>query len=184
MKKLFIVFSICLFSLCSFAQMNATFGSERAKAERHYASKVREAMDSIKRKDPKVFYVPVGKLNVKDKVFLTNKTSYYIEKAVIGYINLNLRFQTIATASNISPGQKIELTSFDKNGLEIVQKRVLVMKVKGSSNGNTQETDEPEPSLETDAKGTTYDFDAALSEIRHDLYIDIIHKQSNDILDF
>ena len=95
MKRGYILFCISLLSLCSYAQMNATFGSARVKAERYYASKVQETMDSIKRKDPKVFCVAVGKLNIKDKVFVTNKTTYYIEKAVIGFIDLNMKFQTI-----------------------------------------------------------------------------------------
>lgn len=184
MKRGYILFCISLLSLCSYAQMNATFGSARVKAERYYASKVQETMDSIKRKDPKVFCVAVGKLNIKDKVFVTNKTTYYIEKAVIGFIDLNMKFQTIATASNVSPGQKTEIISFDKNGLETVQKRALVLKVKGSNNGNTQENEEVKSSFEADANSITYDFDAILSEVRHDLYIDIIHKKSNDILDF
>ena len=162
--------------------MNATFGAARQRAERFYASKVQEAMDSIKRRDPKVFFVTVGKLSVKDKVFLTNKTSYNIDKAVIGYLDLDMEFQTIATASNIAPGQKIELASFDNNGLEKVQRRMLVMKVKGYYNGDAQVFEEP--TLETDANSITYDFDATLSEIRHDLYIDIIHSKNNDVLDF
>ena len=164
--------------------MNATFGSDRVKVERHYALKVQEAMDSIKHKDSKVFYAPVGKLNIKDKIFVTNKTAYFIEKVVIGYIDLNMKFQTFATALNISSGQKIELISFEKNGLEVVKKRVLVLKVKGNNNGNAQESEEMTSSRKTDANSITYDFDAVLSEARHDLYIDIIHKKSNDILDF
>ena len=183
MKKFLILFCLNILSLGSYAQNNVSLGSSR-KAERHYASKVQEAMDSIKRKDSKVFYAAVSKLNIKDKVFFTNKTTYYIEKAVIGYIDLNMKFQTIATASNVLPGQKIELTSFDKNGLEIVQKRVLVLKVKGSNNSNAQESEEMTSSNEVDANSITYDFDAVLSEVRHDLYIDIIHKKINDILDF
>ena len=141
-------------------------------------------MDSIKREDPKVFFAAVGKLNIKDKVYITNKTTYIIEKAVIGYIDLNMKFQIIATASDVSPGHKTELISFDNNGLKMVQKKMLVLKVKGRHSDSTQDSKGMAPSHESDANSIIYEFDAVISEVRHDLCIDIINKKNNDLLDF
>ena len=176
MKKVFSILLLCLIATTSFAQGKGKRSKTRANHQQEYTIRVNEVLDSIKRVDPNVIILNVGKLNVKDKIFLTNKSALFIQQAMIGYINKDARFEIIGARANISPGEK--LASFDDNELKKVRRKALVIKVKASK-----------PQSEKDVNGekqseVTYDFDATLSENRHDLYIDIIYMKDDDMLNF
>ena len=97
---------------------------------------------------------------------------------MVGFINETAKLEIVAVTSNISPGQQIELASFNDNELKKIKNRTLVMKVKGSKGPiSNQGNDASQSEL-------TYNFKASLSENRHDLYIDITRQGGDEILDF
>ena len=178
MKKVFSILLLCLIATTSFAQEKGKRSKTRANRQQEYTMRVNEVLDSIKRVDPNVIILNVGKLNVKDKIFLTNKSALFIQQAMIGYINKDARFEIIGARANISPGEKLELASFDDNELKKVRRKALVIKVKASKPQSEKDVNGEKPSE------VTYDFDATLSENRHDLYIDIIYMKDDDMLNF
>lgn len=178
MKKVISILLLCLIATTSFAQGKGAKGKTRANRQLEYTIRVNEVLDSIKKVDPNVIILNVGKLNVSDKIYLTNKSALFIQQAMIGYINKDARFEIIGARSNISPGEKLELASFDDNELKKVRRKALVIKVKASKPQSVKDINGEKPSE------ITYDFDAKLSENRHDLYIDIIYMKDHDLLDF
>ncbi len=179
MRRLFIILLVICISGTFASSQNIKKVKKQGKSKREELyQKTQNVIDSLKNADSRIFFVEVGKLNIKDKIFLSNKSSYYIQNAMVGFINETAKLEIVAVTSNISPGQQIELASFNDNELKKIKNRTLVMKVKGSKGPiSNQGNDASQSEL-------TYNFKASLSENRHDLYIDITRQGGDEILDF
>ena len=111
-------------------------------------------------------------LDIKDKVFVNNKTPYKIERIVVALATEVDQYQPLWSAENIAVGDVVEIASYKDNELKNLRRKKLALKIKGK-NSKSQEI--------------TYNFDVRLYDSRHDLYIELTSKNPNDnksIMDF
>lgn len=180
-KVLFLtLLSLLISTASSYAQIYVN--STKTIKKNEYNKLLQEVKKDLKNTDEHLFFVEVGKLTIQDKIIVTNKTSYFIQQALVGYITKDLTFKVITTTSDIAPGERKNIASFSNNDLKSLRGKTLVMKIKGCKNASVKDGD----TFNQTEKSTdvTYDFSASLSEKRHDLYIDIILKNDNNYLDF
>lgn len=147
-----------------------------------------------------VFYKQVSKkLNLKDNIFLVNRTPFMILQAVVALVDENDGHLTsLGSCSLVSPNESREMLSFSDNGLKYLRGRRLAIKVKAtkkmiSTNGTSVNTPygsvRVQPKIDQEIldslkpEDIIYDFDAVLYEANHDLYIRIVSKQDG-IMDF
>ena len=111
-------------------------------------------------------------LDIKDKVFVNNKTPYKIERIVVAITTEEDLYQPLWSAENIAVGDVVEIASYKDNELKDLKRKKLALKIKGK-NSKSQEI--------------TYNFDVRLYDLRHDLYIELTSKDPKDnksIMDF
>ena len=111
-------------------------------------------------------------LDIKDKVFVNNKTPYKIERIVVALATEEDQYQPLWSAENIAVGDVVEIASYKDNELKDLRRKKLALKIKGK-NSKSQEI--------------TYNFDIRLYDLRHDLYIELTSKDPKDnksIMDF
>lgn len=149
-----------------------------------------------------VFYKDVSKkLNIKDKIFLVNRTPYWILQAVIARVDdRDGHLMSLGSSALVAPNESWEVASFSDNNLKYLRGQRLAIKVKackkmlainrtnvstpyGSVGVQHQDID-PEIINSLSLEDFIYDFDAVLYESNHDLYIRIISKGENGIMDF
>jgi len=158
-----------LFIQCSPGQIHNI--NERNKIRQEYGLKsisdaqreqiVKHTTDSLRQIDSSLTFVKIpNKLNIKDKVIISNKTPNPIKQIAITVINDNGQCVMLGQGTNIDPGASQELLNLDGNALKTIRKRTLVIKIKN-----------------TDSK----QYSIKLSEQQHDLHIDVT---SNSIFDF
>ncbi len=149
-----------------------------------------------------VFYKEVSKrLNIKDKVFLVNRTPYLILQSVVAMVDdKDGHLTSLGACSLVSPGASVELLSLSDGALKYLRGKRLAIKVKaskkmiatnhtsvntpmGSADVQYQNVD-PEVINSLQPEDMIYNFDAVLYEANHDLYIRIFYKGENGIMDF
>ena len=140
------------------------------------------------------------KLNIKDKIFVTNKSPYYILQIVVAVVEGN-NMIPLGSATSISPNERYELASFGDNTLKEVRGKKIAIKAKGAKlaivDDHQTRVDIPFYSVSVRHKNLdpevinnlkpediTYEFDATLSESHHDLYIDVFNSSGKDVMDF
>lgn len=159
MKKLLALVCLSLFSLGWNAAMASSAGEP---ADQTKTVKTGKSQASALTGDDNVIHITIPKkLNIKDKVFLVNKTKGVIEKAAI-VLDDNGTTSTVGFANNVGPGDLFEVASYQDNKLKKLKGKDLLIKIKGERNqGPTQ------------GNVATYDYKVNLSEKNHDLYITV-----------
>lgn len=115
-------------------------------------------------------------LELKDKIFLVNKSAYEITHAALALVENNGNYQPIASMDGLAPGDTYELISYSDNELANLRGRVIAIKIRGKK--GFKDTDDSDPNA-------FYDFDASLSEESHDLYIDVTSTgHGGNMMDF
>ena len=186
---------------CAYAQnetyVDPIYGDAPSKEE----TKASAATDSIaKVNDNHVIYVEVPKkLNIKDKIFLVNRSETTILQAVVVLMSGD-SYTTIGNASLVSPGSRFEMASYSNNWLKKLKGQTLGIKIKGVKKviGDTSTTGVAGGSFTTGGFGVgvhhreikaeelnniepeliNYDYTVRLGEENHDLYI-IVTSGSN-----
>jgi len=148
-----------------------------------------------------VYKVVPRKFNIKDKIFVTNKSPYYILQIVVAEVVDN-KLIPIGSATSISPNETYEMVSFSNNTLRELRGKKIAIKAKGAKiaavgNENRTRVDVPfysvsvrhkdiDPEIVNNLKpeDITYEFDSALSESHHDLYIDMFTSSGKSVMDF
>lgn len=152
--------------------------------------------DSIaKVNDNHVIYVEVPKkLNIKDKIYLVNRSETTILQAVVVLMSGD-SYTTIGNASLVSPGSSFEMASYSGNWLKNLKGQTLGIKIKGVKKiiGDTSTTGVAGGSFATGGFGVgvhhreikaeelnnidpeliNYDYTVRLGEANHDLYITV-----------
>lgn len=147
-----------------------------------------------------VFFVQIpSKLNIKDNIFVQNRSPYLILQMVVAVQTDDGRYEPIGNASYLNSGKVAKIASYDDNKLKKLRGKTLLIKAKGAkvnllSSGTDVAVSTPfgsvgvngsKISAEDVAKITddqiTYDFSATVFESEHDLYIQL---EGKDILDF
>lgn len=187
--------------VCAYAQnetyVDPIYGDTPSKEE----TKASTATDSIaKVNDNHVIYVEVPKkLNIKDKIFLVNRSETSILQAVVVLMSGD-SYTTIGNASLVSPGSRFEMASYSNNWLKKLKGQTLGIKIKGVKKviGDTSTTGVAGGSFATGGFGVgvhhreikaeelnniepeliNYDYTVRLGEENHDLYI-IVTSGSN-----
>ncbi len=161
----------------------------------------KEAGDSS-RASRGLFYKTVPqKLNIKDKIFLVNKTPFPFLQSVVALVDdSDGSLISLGSSSIVAPNETWEIISYANNALKYLRGKRLAIKVKASKkmiDTNRTSVGTPYGSVGVShvdisseiinslkPEDITYDFDAELYEANHDLYIHIIYKGENGIMDF
>lgn len=165
------------------------YGSPKAKEIEKSA-----AVDSLpQKKESNIIYVEVPKkLNIKDKIFLVNRSQTTILQAVVVLMSGD-SYTTIGNASLVNPGSSFEMASYSGNWLKKLKGQTIGIKIKGVKKviGDTYTTGVAGGSFATggfgvgvqhreikaeelnniDSELITYDYSVRLAEENHDLYI-------------
>ncbi len=150
-----------------------------------------------------VFYKDVPqKLDIKDKIFIQNKTPYLIIQSVVALVDPKGELIPLGSTSYVSPKETYEIASFKDNKLKELRGKRIAIKIKGSkklvgtnntsvytpfgSVGVHHQDLSPEILNNIKPEDIIYDFDAVLLEGSHDLYIQIMYKgeSGKNIMDF
>ncbi len=149
-----------------------------------------------------VFYKEIPKrLNIKDKVFLVNRTPFWIVQAMVAVVDdRDGSLTPLGSAALVAPNESWELASFSDNNLKYLRGKRLAIKVKGSrkmlaasrtdvstpygSVGVQRRNIDQETLNSLQPEDFVYDFGAVLYEANHDLYIRIVNMGDNGIMDF
>lgn len=185
MKRLLL--TICIL-LCTAATMAAQTESAAAPA------------DSTQKKMAGVIRMTIPpKLNIKDNIYIQNKSPYLILQMVLALDTGDGSYSTIGRASYVPSNGREKIASFDDNKLKKLRGLPVVLKVKGAKiNPRTEGANvdvyipfgsvnvhnkkpNPEDIKDIDESKITYDFRAFMFESDHDLYIQI---EAQDALDF
>jgi hypothetical protein len=140
-----------------------------------------------------VIYVHIPKkLNIKDKIFLVNRSQTTILQAAVVLVSEGC-FTSLGAATLVMPNGVYEMASFSDNGLKRLKDQTIGIKIKGINKvlgnidrtkfvGNNtaagafglgvkeitaEELNNLDPSL------ITYDYSVSLAEESHDLYINV-----------
>lgn len=165
---------------------------ENSKARRDRLNNQRkQTIDSLKQANSNIIIKEIDKtLDIKDKIFIVNKSQSCINQLAIAIINAEGKYEPICSMiKDVRPGQTAEIISFTNNELKQLRGRIIVVKIKGSKySGN--KGDIIKEDIDENSSNITYDFDVKLYERRHDLYIEAncgtrkLSKQQHDIMDF
>ncbi|MBR4130792.1 MAG: hypothetical protein IKU02_07735 [Bacteroidaceae bacterium] len=149
-----------------------------------------------------VFYKTIPQnLNIKDKIFIQNKSPYYILQVAVAIPDENGELVPLGLSSHISPNETWELASFENNYLKKLRGKSIAIKAKAAKiavgeNNNTSvwtpfggigvAHKELDPTILNSIKPSdiTYDFNANLFEENHDLYIVLFSKGNKGVMDF
>lgn len=192
--KLFLITILTILGVGSVYAQNEAFddpiyGSPKAKG-----IEKSEAVDSLpQKKESNIIYVEVPKkLNIKDKIFLVNRSQTTILQAVVVLMS-GESYTTIGNASLVNPGSSFEMASYSGNWLKKLKGQTIGIKIKGVKKviGDTSTTGVAGGSFATGGFGVgvqhreikadelnnidpeliTYDYSVRLAEENHDLYI-------------
>ncbi|MCC8038296.1 MAG: hypothetical protein LIP02_09230 [Bacteroidales bacterium] len=168
MKKLLTFVCLSIFCPCWTTAMATSTG---LAADQPKTVKTGKSQASAQTGEDNVIHITIPKkLNIKDKVFLVNKTKGTIEKAAI-VLEENGTTTTVGFANNVGPGDVFEVASYQDNKLKKLKGKNLLIKIKGEkAKGENQ------------GGVSTYDYKVDLSEKSHDLYITV--TSSGNPLDF
>ena len=138
--------------------------------------------------DQHVVYKTIPKkMKINDKIIVQNKSSYYILQVVVALVGSDKEIkplgsselQPLGSSVNLAPGASAEIASFDKNRLKKLRNRLIAIKVKATKGKDL---------ANVDPSDITYDFKVNLSEVRHDLYINLysdnLSETGRGVMDF
>ena len=132
-----------------------------------------ETNDSVAKRDSSIVLKEVSPyLNIRDKIFVRNKSPYLIMQVMVALPDSDGGFDPVGSATDISFNEAKEIASYDNNELRSLKGKVLAIKVKGGRDGDSE---------------ITYNFDVKFVESHHDLYIDVYSKGDKNkvnIMDF
>lgn len=115
-------------------------------------------------------------LDLKDKVFIVNKSAFEITHAALALVENTGNYQPIASMDGLAPGDTYELISYSDNELANLRGRVIALKIRGKKGFKVTD--------DSDANAF-YDFNASLSEESHDLYIEVTSTgHGGNMMDF
>jgi len=152
--------------------------------------------------DDHVIYKTVPKkLKIKDKIIIENNSPYYILQMVVAIPDAEGKLQMLGSASYIAPNETFTMSSFKNNWLKNIRNKQIAIKIKGAKLivGEQNQTQvwtpygsvgvghkELDPEVLNNIKPSdiTYNFDVSMYENRHDLYLQVITKDGDSILDF
>lgn len=199
MKRILLI--VCaMLSACGVMAQNDTDDVYNVRQEKTVVTA--EATDTAKDDRTKgVFFMQIPRnLNIKDNVFVQNRSPYFIMQMVVAVDMVgNGDFIPIGQASYVPVGKAVKIASYDDNNLRRLRGKTLLFKVKGakvnpSSSGAQVDVYTPYGSVNVDNRRVdmdvvknikpsdiTYDFRARVFESDHDLYIQL---ESKDLLDF
>lgn len=185
MKKIILLVTT-LFALCANAQ------SEQAQ---DLAQSV-EGKNIIYKEVPK-------KLRIRDKIFIQNKSPYYILQIVVAVPLENGNLEPLGSCAYIAPNETFEFASFKNNALKKLKGKTIAVKVKGAKRimGGQNRTNvwtpygsvgvnhkdlDPEIINKIKPEDITYSFDVRFFEDRHDLFIEVFNGGLNGagVMDF
>ena len=116
-----------------------------------------------------IFKLVSHKLNLKDKIIVSNQSSYTLLQVAVCLAEDN-KLKPLGTCTNIEPGESGEIASYEDNALKKLQSRTIGIKAKGVKKG--------------DSEDVTYEFEVKLLEDRHDLIIELYNAPGKDVMDF
>ena len=116
-----------------------------------------------------IFKLVSHKLDLKDKITVSNRSSYTLLQVAICLAEDN-KLKPLGTCTNIEPGESGEIASYEDNALKNLQSRTIGIKAKGVKKG--------------DSEDVTYEFEVKLLEDRHDLTIELYNAPGKDVMDF
>lgn len=116
-----------------------------------------------------IFKLVSHKLDLKDKITVSNRSSYTLLQVAICLAEDN-KLKPLGTCTNIEPGESGEIASYEDNALKKLQSRTIGIKAKGVKKG--------------DSEDVTYEFEVKLLEDRHDLIIELYNAPGKDVMDF
>lgn len=162
-----------------------------------------ENCDSTNNSNQNIIYKIVPKKNfwIKDKIFIENKSPFYILQVVVAIEDQNGEFQPLGSATYIAPSEIYELASYRNNSLKKLKGQRIAIKAKGVKLlvGESNQTNVWTPygsvgvkhkELDNDMinnikpSDITYDFEAKLYEANHDLYIELYSTGGKGVMDF
>ena len=142
-------------------------------------------------------------MRIEDKIFIKNKTPYYILQIAVAIPQNDGEFEPLGVASYIAPNETFNMANFKNNSLKQLRGRTIAIKAKGArvfaGEHNSTSVDTPYGSVGVKHKELnpeiinnikkedyTYNFDVKLYENRHDLYIEVFSsgENGNGIMDF
>ena len=96
---------------------------KRKKRLEEIEEKKREIIKKIREKDPNIYFARIDKqFKIRDKVFVVNKSSLFLQQIVLAKVNHEGFFEPIVNSIiQITPGQELEIASFSNNELEKLQ---------------------------------------------------------------
>ncbi len=191
-----------MLSVCGAMAQSETDDVYNARQEKEKPVVTAETTDTAKDDRTKgVFFMPIPKnLNIKDNIFVQNRSPYFIVQMVVAVDMMgNGDFIPIGQAAYVPTGKAVKIASYDDNDLRKLRGKTLLFKVKGAkvnpaSSGAQVDVYTPYGSVNVDnrrvdmevvknikASDITYDFRARVFEQDHDLYIQL---EGKDLLDF
>lgn len=140
-------------------------------------------------------------LNIKDNIFLVNKSPYLILQAMVALPQPDGNFEPVGTTTLLAADERALIASYANNGLKRLRGTTIAVKVKGAKVIAGQKrtgvvtpmgdvgaaTTEISPDLvnNIDPKDVTYDYDVRIYEAHHDLYIEVYYKgKTGSVMDF
>lgn len=132
------------------------------------------------KKAPVIRVTVPATLNIKDYVFVVNKSPYLIARMAVAVDEGDGNFTTIGSTAYLANGKTVELASYDDNKLKQLRGKDLLIKIKGYTTPSAADAFGGEDDDE-DSRKVTYDFAVKLSEQNHDLYITV---EGASVMDF
>ena len=139
-------------------------------------------------------------MKIKDKIFIQNKSPFYILQVVVALVNVDGEMLPLGSASYIAPNETVQLAGFTDEKLKKLRGQKIAIKTKATkiliADSNTKiksnygEAGVRHKELSQDILNSlkpsdiTYDYDAKLSEAEHDLYIELYNNGKGGIMDF
>ncbi len=140
-------------------------------------------------------------LNIKDNIFLVNKSPYLILQAMVALPQPDGNFEPLGTTTLLAADERALIASYSGNSLKRLRGKTIAVKVKGAkviagqkrSGVVTPMGDVGAASTEIssdlinniDPKDITYDYDVRIYEAHHDLYIEVYNKgKGGSVMDF
>lgn len=121
-----------------------------------------------------IFKLVSHKLNLKDKIIVSNQSSYTLLQVAVCLAEDN-KLKPLGSCTNIEPGESGEIASFSDNNLKNLKSRTIGIKAKGLKKA---------VGSDSDSEDVTYEFDVKLLEDDHDLIIELYNAPGKDVMNF
>jgi len=164
---------LLLLALLTMLPCTLTAQKKKAYSLSEREKKTHAVMDSLRQADPTIIIKTIPNLHINDNVVVINRTNDLIMQTAIAYVDEYGLLQQLGMTGSLPSGQKMKVASFSNNRLKNLRLRPLFMKIKGVKTAAN--------ASEPNAEEIRYDYKVNFSEIRHDLYIEIMN---NDFMDF